>query len=255
MLRNYMKIAWRSLLKARHFTLLNIVGLSSGVCCALLIWLWVADEKGVDKFFANEDRIYEVMETNRANGQVQVSDESTGLVADLLIAQVPEVQYSASLAPPNWWPKYTLSVGDKNLKAVGQYAGKDYFNIFSFPLLEGKPDVVLKDRQSIVLSDELARRLFGRTDDIIGKPVKFNQQQMFFVSGVFQATPRNSSQQFDFVLSFDYLFQQQPWVKSWDGNGPHNFVLVKEGTDIELFNKKIAGVISRASGDTSRRPV
>ena len=150
MLKNYLTIAWRSLLKDRQFTLLNIVGLSSGVCCALLIWLWVADERGVDKFFANENRIYEVMEMNRENGQVQVSDESTGLVADLLTAQVPEVEYAASLAPASWWPKYTLSVGDKNLKVVGQYAGKDYFNIFSFPLIEGKPGEVLKDRQNIV---------------------------------------------------------------------------------------------------------
>lgn len=255
MLKNYLKIAWRSLLKDRQFTLLNIVGLSSGVCCALLIWLWVADERGVDKFFANESRIYEVMETNRVNGQVQVSDESSGLVADLLIAQVPEVQYAASLAPSNWWPKYTLSVGDKNLKAVGQYAGKDYFNIFSFPLLEGKPGEVLKDRQNIVLSDELARKLFGRTDGLIGKAVKFNQQQTFFVSGVFEATPKNSSQQFDFVLSFDYLFQQQSWVKSWDGTGPHNFVLVKPGTDINVLNKKISGLIAKNSGDTSRSPM
>jgi putative ABC transport system permease protein len=255
MLKNYMKIAWRSLLKDRQFTLLNIVGLSSGVCAALLIWLWVADERGVDKFFANEGRIYEVMETNRANGQVQVSDESSGLVADLLIAQIPEVQYAASLAPPNWWPKYTLSVGDKNLKAVGQYAGKDYFNIFSFPLVEGKAGSVLKDRQSIVISDDLARKLFGRTDDIIGKPIKFNQQQTFFVSGVFEAPGRNSSQQFDFVLSFDYLFQQQPWVKSWDGTGPHNFVLLKPGTDIDALNKKISGLIAKNSGDTSRTPM
>ncbi len=255
MLKNYFKIAWRSLLKDRQFSLLNIFGLSSGVCCALLIWLWVADERGVDKFFPNDNRIYEVMESNRVNGQQQMSDESTGLVSDLLIAQVPEVEYAASLAPPSWWPKYTLSVEDRNLKATGQYAGKDYFNIFAFPLLEGKADEVLKIRNSIVISDELARKLFNRTDNLIGQPVRFQQQQTFFVSGVFKAPPRNSSQQFDFVLSFEYLFEQESWVKSWDGTGPHNFILVKEGTDINALNNKIAGLITRASGDTSRRPV
>lgn len=138
MLKNYFKIAWRSLVKDRQFSLLNILGLSSGICCALLIWLWVADELSVDKFLPNDNRIYEVMESNRVNGQQQMSDESTGLVADLLIAQVPEVQYAASLAPPNWWPKYTLSVGDKSLKATGQYAGKDYFHIFSFRSSKGR---------------------------------------------------------------------------------------------------------------------
>ncbi len=255
MLKNYFKIAWRSLLKDRQFTVLNILGLSSGICCAVLIWLWVADELGVDKFFPNDNRIYEVMESNRVNGQQQMSDESSGLVADLLLAQVPEVEYAASLAPPSWWPKYTLSVGDKNLKATGQYAGKDYFNIFSFPLLEGKAGEVLKDKNSIVISDELATRLFSRTDHLLGKAVRFQQQQTFFVAGVFKAPLRNSSQQFDFVLSFEYLWEQQSWVKSWNGTGPHNFILVKEGADINLLNKKIEGLIAKNSGDTTRRPV
>jgi predicted permease len=255
MLKNYFKIAWRSLLKDRQFTLLNVIGLSTGICCALLIWLWVADEVSVDKFFPNDNRIYEVMEMNRANGQQQMTDESSGLVTDLLLAQAPEVEYAAALAPPSWWPKYTLTVGDRNLKAVGQYAGKEYFSIFSFPLLEGQKDRVLQDKNSIVISDELAKKLFNRTDNIIGQPVRFQQQQTFFVSGVFEKPPRNSSQQFDFVLSFDYLFEQQPWVKSWDGSGPHNFIMVKEGTNIDVLNRKIAGLIARNSGDTSRRPI
>ena len=254
MLKNYFKIAWRSLLKDRQFSLLNILGLSSGICCALLIWLWVADELSVDKFFPNESRIYEVMETNRANGQQQMTDESSGLVSELILAQAPEVEYASPLAPASWWPKYTLSVGDKNMKAVGQYAGKDYFNIFSFPLLEGKKGDVLKDKNAIVISDELAMRLFNRTDNIIGKPIRFQQQQSFFVSGVFEKPSQHSSQQFDFVLSFEYLYDQQKWVKSWDGSGPHNFILVKDGTDINVLNKKIAGLITKASGDTSRRP-
>ena len=254
MLKNYFKIAWRSLLKDRQFSLLNILGLSSGICCALLIWLWVADERSVDKFFANENRIYEVMEVNRANGQQQMTDESSGLVSELIRVQAPEVEYASPLAPPNWWPKYTLSVGEKNIKATGQYAGQDYFHIFSFPLLEGKKAEVLKDKNAIVLSDELAMRLFGRTDNLIGQPVRFQQDKTFFVSGVFEKPPYHSSQQFDFVLSFEYLYDQQNWVKSWDGSGPHNFVLVKEGTDINVLNQKIAGLITKATGDTSRRP-
>jgi putative ABC transport system permease protein len=255
MFRNNLKIAWRNLLRDRQFTLLNLVGLAAGLACTLLIWLWVDDERGIDKFFPREHRIYEVMEMNRMNGDRKVSDESSGLVSDLILAQAPEVEYAASLAPPNWWPKYTLSIGEKNIKATGQYAGKGYFNIFSFPLMEGKPDAVLKDKQSIVISDDLARRLFNRTDNLIGQPVRFQQQQTFFVSGVFENPPRNSSQQFDFVLSFDYLYDQERWIKSWDGTGPHNFILVKEGTDINVLNKKIEQLISKNSGDTSRIPV
>ena len=155
----------------------------------MLIWLWVADERGVDKFFPNDNRIYEVMESNRVNGQQQMSDEFTGLVSDLLIAQVPEVEYAASLAPPSWWPKYTLSVDDRNLKATGQYAGKDYFNIFAFPLLEGKADEVLKIRNSIVISDELARKLFNRTDNLIGQPAASSSSRLSLFR-VFSKRPR-----------------------------------------------------------------
>ena len=110
----------------------------------------------------------------------------------------------------------------------------------------------MEDKKSIVISDELAKKLFNTTENIIGKPIRFQHDSNFFVSGVFEKVPAHSSQQFDFVLSFDYLQDVQGWVKSWGSTGPHNFVLLKKGTNIEAFNKKIAGVITANSGDTTR---
>jgi hypothetical protein len=129
---------------------------------------------------------------------------------------------------PEWFQKFTLSVADKNIKARGQYAGKDYFNIFSFKLLEGDKNKVLADNGSIVISDELAKKLFGTTENIIGKPIDFQHDTTFFVSGIFEKISSHSSQQFDFVLSFDYYFSVQSWVKTWGNTGPHNFCIVKE---------------------------
>src|SRR5215470_2573185 len=111
----------------------------------------------------------------------------------------------------------------------------------------------LGDNSSIVISDDLAKKLFGTTENIIGKPVDFQHDTTFFVSGVFEKTPSHSSQQFDFVLSFDYYFSVQSWVKSWGNIGPHNFLLLKKGTDINAFNKRIAGVIAANYDDTTRR--
>ena len=252
MFKNHLKIAWRNLLKDRQFTLLNILGLSAGLACALLILLWVNDERSYDKIFANGGQVYQVMEHRKADGDIKVSDESSGLVSEVLKNQMPQVQYAASLAPPEWFQMYTLSVGDKNIKARGQYAGKDYFNIFSFKLLEGDKNKVLADNSSIVISDELAKKLFGTTENIIGKPIDFQHDTTFFVSGIFEKIPSHSSQQFDFVLSFDYYFSVQSWVKTWGNTGPHNFVLLKKGTDIGAFNKKIAGVIAANFDDTTR---
>jgi len=252
MFKNHLKIAWRNLLKDRQFTLLNVLGLSAGFVCALLIFLWVNDERSYDKFFANDDQLYQVMEHRKSGGEVKVSDESSGLVSEILKAQMPQVQYAASLVPTEWFQKSTLTVGDKNIKAQGEYSGKDYFNIFSFKLLQGDKNKVLADNSSIVISDELAKKLFGTTEGIIGKPIDFQHDTTFFVSGVFEKLPSHSSQQFDFVLSFDYYYSVQSWVKTWGNTGPHNFVVLKKGTDVNAFNKKIAGVIAANSDDATR---
>jgi predicted permease len=252
MFRNNLKIAWRSFLKDRQFALLNLIGLATGIACTLIIYLWVHDETSMDNFFVNNGQIYQLMEHRKSDGDVKVSDESSGLLSDILPPAMPEIKYAAAVAPPDWFQKFTLTSGDKNIKASGQYAGKDYFNIFSFTLLDGKRDKVLTDKNSIVLSDELAMKLFGTTQNLIGKVVHFQHDHDFFVSGVFERTPNNSSQQFDFVLSFEYYYSIQGWVKSWNNTGPHNFILVRKGTDINAFNRKIANVVTKNSKDSTR---
>ncbi len=253
MFRNYFRIAWRNMIKDKQFTFLNVFGLSAGLACTLLIWFWVHDELSVDRSFEKGDQIYQLMERRTATGQTGLSDESSGMLGEALATTMPEIEYSAALAPHEWFQKFTLSAGEKNIKAYGQYAGKDYFNIFSFKLLDGKKDQVLRNKNSIVISDELARKLFGTTENLVGKPVHFQHERDFFVSGVFEKPGSNSSQQFDFVLSFDYMKDAYSWVTSWYNTGPHNFVLLKKGTDINAFNKRIEGVVREHTGDSTRQ--
>ena len=251
MFKNHLKIAWRNLIRDRQFTLLNVIGLSAGLACTLLILLWVQGEYKIDHFGATDSQIYQLMEHRKDAGNQGLSDESVGPLSQTLKLQQPQILYAAAVAPADWWPLFILSASDKNIKAVGQYAGKDYFNIFPFPLLEGKAGQVLADKNSIVLSAQLARKLFGTTQNCIGKKVRFQHQTDFFVSGIF-TLPDNSTQQFDFVLSFDYLKDVQPWVYTWGNTGPHNFVLLKKGTNVDQLNREIAGVITQNSGDTTR---
>jgi putative ABC transport system permease protein len=252
MFKNNLKIAWRNLMKDRQFTFLNVIGLSAGLACTLLIYFWVNDELSFDKFNEKSGQIYQLMENRKYDGSLHISDESSGLLSEAVAKQAPEVEYAAALAPPDWFQKFTLSVGDKNIKAIGQYAGKDYFNIFSFKLIEGKQDKVLADKSSIVISETLAKKLFGTTENIIGKPIRFQHDTTFFVSGIFEQIPYHSSQQFDFVLSFEYLKDVQGWVKNWHATGPHGFVLLKKAADVAAFNKKIERVAIDNSGDTTR---
>lgn len=255
MIKTYFKIAWRSLIKDKQFTVLNVLGLSAGLACSLLIFLWVSDEMSVDKFFANDHRLYRLMERFTDNGEPFYSDESSGRLSEAVKQTIPEVEYAAAVAPAAWFAQNTLSVGDKNIKANGQYAEKDYFNIFSFQVLDGDRNTLLATKNAIVISDELAIKLFGSLENTIGKMVRFDHDTSFFVSGVFKKMPANSSQQFDFVLSFDYFKSIKEWVAGWNGLGPRNYVLLKEGADITRFNKKVAGIINANTGDTSRHVV
>src|SRR5687767_11641438 len=171
MFKTNLKIAWRNLVKDKQFTFINVLGLSAGLACALLILFWVNDELSYDRFFANDDRLYQLMEND--------SESSSGPLAEIVKKQIQGVEYAAGVAPSNWFPQYTLSTDDKNIKATGQYVGEDYFNIFSFKLIEGNRNSVLEDRGSIVISDELSMKLFGTTKNIIGKSIRFDQDTTF----------------------------------------------------------------------------
>ncbi|WP_046368338.1 ABC transporter permease [Flavihumibacter petaseus] len=253
MFKNHFKIAWRSLWRDKQFTFLNVFGLSAGLASVLLIFLWVTDEMGFDRFFVNDDRLYSLLEGTVGHGDVVYSEESTGRLSEAVKMSAPEVEYAAAIAPAKWFAQNTLTAGDRNIKANGQYAERDYFNIFSFTLLQGNSNSVLASKNAIVLSDELAMKLFATTDDIIGKPVRFDHDTTFYVSGVFRKVPAQSSQQFDFVLSFDYFKSVKDWVTSWNARGPQNFVLLKKGADLTAFNKKIENIIGKNSGSDDRK--
>ena len=94
MIQNYFKIAWRQLLKDSQFTLLNLLGLSAGLTCMLLLWFWVNDELSVDKFFEKDGQLYQLMERRKTEGLSQISDESSGLLGETLKNQMPEIEYA-----------------------------------------------------------------------------------------------------------------------------------------------------------------
>src|SRR5688572_4057963 len=116
MFKTNLKIAWRNLVKDKQFTFINVLGLSAGLACALLIFLWVHDESSYDKFFANDDRLYQLMERRTYDGEVHTSEASSGLLSDAVKQQVQGAEYVAAVAPAAWFPKYTISSGDKNIK-------------------------------------------------------------------------------------------------------------------------------------------
>jgi putative ABC transport system permease protein len=240
MFRHNLLLTYRNFKRYKSSFLINLAGLSAGLACTFLIYLWVSDELNVDKFNDKDSRLFRAMEHRvRATG-IWTSPTTPAPLAEGLAADMPEVEYTATVT----WPQpYTLSLNDKNIPAVGRFAGKDFFNMFSYQLIAGDPNLVLADKNSVVISDVLAHKLFNTTDNIIGRAIDYEHQSQLQVSGVFKSMPVNATDQFDFVGSFEKYKEGQDWLLSWGNTGVQTMVLLKPGVDNGAFNAKIADYI------------
>jgi predicted permease len=253
MIRNYFKIAWRNLLKERQFTILNLVGLSTGLACTLMIYLWVNDELHIDKYNAKDGQLFQVMTNHPSENGIKTIDNTSGLLANALVAELPEVEHAVTVLPASWFPnKAVISFGEKHLKAGGQFIGKDYFQVFTCPFIQGDQKSVLADKHTIAISEELALKLFNTTDDIVGKTIHWDHSEFtgaYIVGGVFENNPQNASNKFDVLLNFDLFSEKRPLILDWQNSDPSTFVILKEGTDVAQFNQKLKGFLALKSKD------
>jgi putative ABC transport system permease protein len=252
MLKHNLLIMLRNIRRNQSSFLINLIGLSTGLACVLLIYLWVNDELNFDRFHAKNDRLFQVIQQFQ-NGEV--IEPTPSPLAETLTAELPEVEYAVPVFYPTFLGKSTLSYEDKIIKSDFLYAGKDFFNMFSFQLIEGNANQVLTDKKSIVISEELAMILFNTTDNIIGRTINMKHQFFpgtFQVSGIFKRVPVNSSLQFDYLLPFSAIYEQIPSWADWGNSDPSTYVLLNQGTNPQQFNAKIAHIIERKCGDSSR---
>ncbi len=241
MTRHNLLLTYRNYRRNKVTFLINVLGLSTGLACSMLIYLWVMDELKMDKFHADDDRIFQVLEIFDEPIGLRVNETTSGQMALSLVEEMPEVEYATTVLTPV--ENITLSIPDKNLKANGQYVSKDYFNIFSYPVIEGHKDNIWSKSRSMMVSEDLALKLFGTTKDIIGESVAFNQEESYHISGVYKIPSSQSSFQFDFALSFEEFAPDQEWALSWGSTPAHAFVKLRSGADVHAFNEKIADYV------------
>ncbi len=241
MLRHNLLLIYRSFKRFKSTFFINLIGLSTGLAFALLIFLWVRDELSVDRFHEKDNRLVEVLEIHNNPDRPGVNNFTAGILAEALAEEMPEVEYAvASMIRPE---QKTFRVGENYLKATVQFASRDFFNLFSYELIHGDKDQVLNDKSGVVISEKLSMSLFNTPDNVVGKVIEIPQYKQFQVSGIFKGPPANSTAQFDFILSFEAYKELDPNLMNYNYNKVNTYLTLNEGVDVGEFNSKIANFL------------
>ena len=254
MLQNYLKIAWRNLIKKSAYSAINIFGLALGIACCFLIFLFVQDELSYDKYHANGDRIYRLIHGEKS------PDGSTGRpypfwvwgnapVGARLANEFSEVDKVVQFSGRS---DILLSVGDKSYQEEGVFfMDSTVFDVFTWELTKGDPRTALAAPYSIVLTETAARKYFGN-EDPMGKLLKGSEASGrsaagdYVVTGVMKDVPSNSHFRFNMLLSMTTFKKSRPEVfDAWGYVDFYTYFLVNENFDRAAFEKKIPGFVSR----------
>jgi putative ABC transport system permease protein len=240
MFSNYIKIAWRNLLRNKSFSVINILGLTIGLACSLLILLWVQDERSVDNFHANGDRLFLVYETQYIDGKKDGGYYTPGVLGNELKRVVPEIEYAANFS---WLAdnadRMTFEAGNKTMKWDGCYGDSDFFKMVDYPLLKGKAITALNTPVSLAISEKMAKAFFGTADAAYGKTIRFENDKDLQVTAVFKDLPQNVSTKFDWVLNWPTFLNINSWAKDWGNNGPNTLIMLRKDADAQVVENKI----------------
>src|SRR5688572_14030055 len=186
MFSNYLKIAWRNLLRNKSFSAINILGLTIGLACSLLILLWVQDERSVDNFHANGDRLFMVYERQFIDHKKEGGYYTPGILANELKRVVPEIEYATNFSWLDGSSDHmTFEVGSKLMKWTGCYGDSDFFKMMSYPLLKGNVETALNSPVSLAISEKMAKAFFGSADEAMGKTIRYENDKDLQVTAVF----------------------------------------------------------------------
>ncbi len=244
MINHYILIAFRNISRHKSSFFINLLGLSTGLACTILIFLWVSDERGMDKFHVNDAQLYQVMEVSKENDKIFVKPHTQGLLAETMAKDLPEIERATtffSLVNEGYTINFKTDDG-KVTKAGGVWADQEFFNMFSYKLNSGLPNEVLKDKNAVVISSSLAKAMYKAGEDPIGKRIEWEalgRKYTAQVSGIMADVPDQSTQKFDFVMTKESLFEFVPNFTKWYNEGTNTFLQLKAGTNVDAFNAKI----------------
>lgn len=257
MLSHNLSMIFRNLKWQKSSFFINLFGLSIGIAATLLIYLWVTSELSVDGFHENDSQLYQVMINQDFTDKIVTQSATPDQLAEALADEVPEIMLASAATPPNWFGKFSLFVENNDMKAIGQFVGQDFFKMFSFKLLEGNKDQVLADKNGIVISKALSQKLFGTTENVVGKSLEWSMlflRQKHTVSGVFDDLPSNSTLQFDFLVPFEAFKDISKMIGrpvNWESLGVNTYVTLNKEAKVDEVNDKIASFVKNRAENSN----
>ncbi len=247
MLKNYLKITFRSLLKFKTYLLVNVLGLSLGLACTIMALILVMDEYSFDDFHSKADNIYRINKfyTNDA-GVVSKTAESSGLMGPQMLTDFPEVKAFVRFQP--WYDEQVITYNEINIKEEFiALADSNFFEVFDFELLEGNPKSLLAQTKSIVLTRSLADKIFGNKNPM-GELVEIFGLK-FMVTGIAADVPRNSHIQFQALISWSSTLSGDGnlnfgFLNNWISQTMNTYVEMEQGFDIATVEAKMADMLA-----------
>jgi putative ABC transport system permease protein len=246
LLKNYLKVAFRNLVRHKAFSFINLLGLSIGMACCILILLYVRSELSYDRGHANADRIWRV--TREWLNEDGVSNLHLGHVAPPIgpllagdfsdIREMVRIQSSGSML---------VSYLDRHfLEERVIFADDNIFKVFTFPLLKGDPDTALKNPYTVVITERTAKKYFGDADPV-GKTLRFNQRLDATVTGIVTEAPPNSHFHFDLIGSLNTLKEiyGRREFENWGSNNYATYLLMPPGYPIERLQAQFPSFLDR----------
>ncbi len=243
MIRNYFKIALRSLVKNSVYSFINIAGLAVGLACSILLLLWVTDELSFDKFHSNANQIHQLHINSTYDGKINKVGTVPFPAKDELKIKDSRIKNTVLVDNTS---THLLIFGDKRINQSGHVVSEEFLDIFHFEMLNGQPEIALDDPNSIVLTEATAKALFGDADPV-GQTILVNNKYEVKVTGVLKNIPTNSSIQFNFLLPLN-LLKNEEYIKEADGDwGDYSwqvFVELQPGVSKEEVETTIKNILA-----------
>lgn len=254
MIKNYLRVALRTIQKNKLFSVINIAGLTIGLTCMVLLVLWTQDELSYDRFHRDIDRVYLVAAHIKNNDVEYTSPASVPGAGPLLEEIFPEIEESARFL---YGPRtFVLRYGNRTFTEKRVYHGDpEIFDLLTFPLTSGNLETALRDPHSIVLSESTSKKYFG-SEDPIGKIIILNNEFPMTVTGVMEDIPGNSTFRFDLLtpLEFHAQFEGND-LMSFENQNYFVFVRLREGASAAELNEKIRSFVVERFGSDEHVPV